>query len=154
MKINSESFSDFKKNLLRPSSNPIYNCKSSKWIKLITRLGLGRGHFCEHKFRHNFKDTQDTICSCRDDIETTIHYLLNCPIHVDERRTRLDNLENIGENIHDKNDFQISSLLLFGVSSNNYAKYFECYPPIHIRCVERFSTICTILKTWKTPMED
>ena len=33
----------------------------------------------------------------------------------------LDNLQSIGGNIHDKNSFQISELLLFGVSSNNDA---------------------------------
>ena len=56
-----------------------------------------------------------------DDIETTIHYLLHCPNYLDERRTLLDDLQSIGENIHDKNDSQISELLLFGVSSNNDA---------------------------------
>ena len=33
----------------------------------------------------------------------------------------MDNRQNTGENIHDKNDSQISELLLFGVSSNNHA---------------------------------
>ena len=33
----------------------------------------------------------------------------------------LDNIQSIGENIHDKNDSQISELLLFCVSSNNDA---------------------------------
>ena len=58
------------------------------------------------------------LCSCEDAIETTIHYLLHC---LDERRTLLDNLQSIGENIHGKNDSQISGLLLFGASSNNDA---------------------------------
>ena len=50
---------------------------------------------------------------------TTVHYLLHCPNYLDETRTNLDNLQSIGENIHDKNDSQISELLLFDVSSNN-----------------------------------
>ena len=33
----------------------------------------------------------------------------------------MDNLQSIRENIHDKNDSQISELILFGVSSNNDA---------------------------------
>ena len=40
---------------------------------------------------------------------------------LDERRTLLDNLQSTEENIHDKNDSQISELLPFGVSSNNDA---------------------------------
>ena len=53
--------------------------------------------------------------------QTTIYYLLHCPNYLDEKRTLLENLQSIGENIDDKNDFQISELLLFGVSSNNDA---------------------------------
>ena len=123
MKIrNSETFSAFKKSILkfiRPSSNSIFNCHSPKGIKLSTRLSLGLSHLCEHKFRYNFRDILNPICSCGDDIETTMHYLLHSPNYLDERRTFLDNLQSIGENIHDKNDSQISELLLFGLSSNN-----------------------------------
>ena len=125
MKIrNSKTFSAFKKSTLKfikPSSNSIFNCNSSKGIKLVTRLRLGLSHLREHKFRHNFQDTLKTICSCGDDIEITIHYLLHCRNYLDERRTLLDNLQSIGENIHGKNDSQILELLLFGVSSNNDA---------------------------------
>ena len=121
---NSKTFSAFKKSILkfiRPSSSSIFNCHSPKRIKLITRLRLGLSHFREHKFRHNFQDTLNPICSCGDDIETTIHCLLHCPNFLDERRTLLDNLQSIGENIHDKNDSQISELPPFAVSSNNDA---------------------------------
>ena len=136
MKIrNSKTFSAFKKSILkfiRPSSNFIFNGHSSKGIKLITRLRLGLSHLREHKFRHNFKDTVNSISSCRDDIKTTNYYLFNCPNYIDERRTLLDNLQSIGENIHDKNDSQISELLLFGVSSNNDASNTCILNPIHI----------------------
>ena len=100
---------------IRPSSNSIINCHSPNGIKLITRLRLGLSHLRELKFRHNFQDTLNPICICGDDIKTTIQYLLHCPNYLDERRTLL----HIGENIHDKDNFQISELLLFGVSSNN-----------------------------------
>ena len=125
MKIrNSKTFSAFKKSIwksIRPSSNSILNCHSPKGIKLITRLGLDLSHLREHKFRHNFQDTLNPVCSCGDDIETTIHYLLYCPNYLDERRAPLNNLQSVGKNIHDKNDSQISELLLLGVSSNNDA---------------------------------
>ena len=82
---------------------------------------MGLSHLREHKFRHNSQDTLNPIYSCGDGIETTIHYLLHCPNYLDERRTLLDSLQSFGENIYDKNDFQISELLLFSVSSNNDA---------------------------------
>ena len=33
-------------------------------------------------------------------------------------------------------------------------KAFHCWFALHMWCVARFSTICTILKTWKTPVEE
>ena len=119
---NSENFSTFEKCILkfiRPSSKPIFNCHSPNGINLITGLRLGLSHLCEHKLGHCFLDTFNQIGSCGDDIETIIHYLLHCPNSVE--RTLLHNLQHIGEDIHDKNDFQVSELLLFGVSSNNDA---------------------------------
>ena len=90
-------------------------------MKLIIRLRLGLSRLREHKFQHNLQDTLNPICSCGDDIETAIDYLFHWPNYLDERRTLLDNLQSIGESIHDKNDSQISELLLFSVSSNNDA---------------------------------
>ena len=75
----------------------------------------------DHKFLHYFQNTLNPIWSCGDDIKTTIHYLLHCPNYLDERRTFMDNLQSIWENIHDKKDSQISELLLFDVPSNNDA---------------------------------
>ena len=94
---NSKTFFASKKSILkfiRSSSNCIFNCHSPKGIKLITRLSLGLSHLREHKFRHNFQDTLNPICSCGDDIETTTHYLLHFPNYLDER-TLLDNLQSI-----------------------------------------------------------
>ena len=63
---------------------------------------MGLNHLCEDKFRHNFQDTLNPICSCGNDIETTIYYLLHSPNYLDERRTLLDNFQSIGENIHEQ----------------------------------------------------
>ena len=55
---NSKTFSAFKKSILkfiRPFSNSIFNCHSTKGIKLITRLRLGLSHLREHKFQDNFR---------------------------------------------------------------------------------------------------
>ena len=106
---------------MKPSSNSLFNCHSLKGIKLITRLRLDLSHLRKHKFRHNFQDTLNSIWSCGDDIETTIHYLLHFSNYSDEGRTLLEGLQSIGEKIHDKSDSQITELLLFGVSSNNDA---------------------------------
>ena len=46
----------------------------------------------EHKNRHNFKDTINTMCSCGFKPETTEHYLLRCKLYTD---LRLDILNDI-----------------------------------------------------------
>ena len=82
-----ENFSVFKSKILkfiRPSPNSVYNCHNPRGI---TRLRLGLSHFREHKFKHDFQDTLNPLCSCGNDVESTEHFLLHCPQFVNDRRT-------------------------------------------------------------------
>ena len=79
-------------------------------------------HLREYKFRHNFQDTLNSICSCGQNIETTTHYLLHCSNYLNERMTLLTNLQNVEENILDKNYYRLPKIFLFGDSSFNDAK--------------------------------
>ena len=77
----SSSQSLFKKSLLnfiRPSSSCSYDLYHPLGIKLLTRLRLGLSHLPEHKFRHNFRNTINPLCSCNNEPQTTIHFLLHC----------------------------------------------------------------------------
>ena len=76
---NSKSFVDFKNSILkfiRPSPSNVFNCNNYKSIRLITQLRVGMSHLCEHKFKHNFQDCLNAICSCGLDIESTSYFLL------------------------------------------------------------------------------
>ena len=66
---------------------------------------------------HNFLDCLNPICCCGKDIETTVHYLLHCPIFSDERSIFLHSIWSIDENVSSGSDSRISETLLFGVSS-------------------------------------
>ena len=115
----SESFALFKKSILqftRPTPDRTFNCHNSNGIKLITRLRLGLSHLRDHKFKHNFLDCLNPICCCGKDIETTVHYLLHCPIFSDERSIFLNNIRSIDENVLSGGDSRISETLLFGIS--------------------------------------
>ena len=68
---------------------------SHKGIRLITRLRVGMGHLREHRFKHNFQDCLNPICSCGLDIESTSHFLLHCSTFNDERCTLLSTLNKI-----------------------------------------------------------
>ena len=107
---------------IRPSEDAIFNFHNPSGIKLITRLRLGLSHLREHKFRHNFQDILNPICSCGENIETTTHYLLHCSNYLNERMTLLTNLQNVEENILDKNYSRLSEILLFDDSSFKDAK--------------------------------
>ena len=43
-------------------------------LKLLTRMRLGLGYLADHKFRHNFQDCLNPICSCGQEIETASHF--------------------------------------------------------------------------------
>ena len=78
----SDSISIFKKRILsfiRSLPNKLSTSHNPQGIKLLTRLRLGLSHLCCHKFKHNFFDTINPLCSCGSDIQTTLHFFLYCP---------------------------------------------------------------------------
>ena len=88
----SDSISIFKKRILsfiRPLTNKVSNSHNPQGLKLLTRLRLGLSHLRYHKFKHNFLDTINPLCSCGSDIETTLHFLLYCPNVMERRSTFL-----------------------------------------------------------------
>ena len=62
------------------------------------------------------------ICCCGKDIETTVHYLLYCPIFSDERSIFFNSIRSIDENVLSGSDSKISDTILFGISSFNDTK--------------------------------
>ena len=121
----SESLALFKKSILQfipPTPNRTFKCHNPIGIKLITRLRLGLCHLRDHKFKHNFLDCLNPICCCGKGIETTVHYLLHCPISSDERSIFFHNIRSIDENVLSGSDPRISETLLFGISSFNDTK--------------------------------
>ena len=114
---NSENFSIFKNNILkfiRPKPNSFFNCCNLKGIRLITRLRLELSHLSEHKFKYNFRNCLNPLCSCGLSIESTSHFLLHCPIFHDKRHTLLSTLDNIDSKILESNDSYLTQTLLFG----------------------------------------
>ena len=75
--------------------NSIYNIHDPVGIKHLTRLRLGLSHLKEQKFRHNFQDCLNPLCSCSLEVQTTNHYFLRCHYYNHIRRTILDTVKEI-----------------------------------------------------------
>ena len=78
------------------------------------RLRLGMSHLHEHKFKHNFQDCLNPICSCGLDIESISHFLLHCPSFSDERYTLLNTLNKIDCKLLELTKSSLSQTLLYG----------------------------------------
>ena len=116
---NSENLNIFKKKLLqfiRPSANSVFRCHNLKGVKLLTILRLFLSHLREHKFKHDFLDSLNPICSCDKDIEMSTHFLLHCSNYSNERLTFLYIIRNNDGNIK-KYDLKVTETLLYGDSS-------------------------------------
>ena len=86
----SASCNVFKKVILkfvRPELNQVFNVDSSEWLKFLTIIRLALSHLAGHKFRHNFQDCVNPICSCGQEIDTSTHFLLHCSNYHYARRS-------------------------------------------------------------------
>ena len=114
---NSGSYTLFRSNILkfiRPSPNSFHDCQNIMGIKLVTRLHLGLSHLREHKFKHSFQDTLNLLCICRMDVESSTHFLLQCPLYINGRRTFMRNLNRINPQISQTSLQLLTNTLLFG----------------------------------------
>ena len=120
----SDSIGIFKKrvlSLIRPLPNKISNSHNPQGLKLLTRLRLGLIHLRYHKFKHNFLDTINPLCSCGSDIETTLHFLLYCPNFMEYRDKLLSEISEINSELITCNGLALSGTLLFG--DNSFSQY-------------------------------
>ena len=108
-------------NFIRPNSSYVFNINNPLGPKLLTRLRIGCGHLKEHKFKHNFQDYVDPLCSCRNDIESTVHFFLHCPNLTTQRQTLLNKLKSFNAIIMTENENSVARTLLFGRSHFNYS---------------------------------
>ena len=111
------SFSLFKASLLkmgRPHANSTYRIHNPVGIRLHTRLRLVLSHLNEHKFRHNFADCVNPLCSCSIEPETTLHFFLHCCNFLNIRRKLFDKIKLLDETLLQLNDESLLTVLLFG----------------------------------------
>ena len=111
----------FKASLLkmgRPHANSTYIIHNPVGIRLLTRLRFDLSHLNGHKFRHNFADCVNPLCSFSIKPETIFHFFLYCRNFVNIRRKLFDKIKLLDETLLQLNDESLLTLLLF--SGNIY----------------------------------
>lgn len=67
--------------------------------KLFTKLSIGLIHLRKQKFRHNYLDTINLICSWNLEIESTFHFFLRFQIFITPRTSSWMNFLNQDETL-------------------------------------------------------
>ena len=113
----------FKKALLsfvKTSENSVFAIHDNNGIKLLSRFKLNFSQLNEHKFRYNFLDTINPICSCGAEPETTAHFLLRCQNHVITRSKLLKNVYNPDQTLRNYDDDHLIHIFLYGSEKFNF----------------------------------
>ena len=114
---NLDSHEMFRKKLLnfiRPSEKSILNMYNPQGSKILKRLRLGLSHLHEHKFRHNFADTVNPLCSCALETESTDHFFLRCQNYVSFRTALMNELSSINSGIISLRPSALLEVILYG----------------------------------------
>ena len=115
----SESLPYFRNVLLkvgRPTTKPICNIHNPIGLKLLTRLILGLSHLTEHKFKHNFQDYINPLCTSSSEIESLSHFFLHRHYFTNICSTLFSELPSVDANIAKFLDNEIVDLFLYGSS--------------------------------------
>ena len=80
----------------------------------LTRLRLGLSHLNEHKFKHNFQDCINPLCTCSWEIESFFHFFLHCHYFTNIPSTLFSELQPVDVKIAKFSDNEIVQLRLYG----------------------------------------
>ena len=128
---NKNSINTFKTsivNFVRLRENSVFEVHDIRGVKLLTRLRLDFSHLNEHKFRHNFNDINNLMCSCGKETETTLHYLLRCDIYSIYRLELLNGICALNESLKNSSEEKLLKILLhFPDEFWNFKVYNKVY---------------------------
>ena len=82
-------------------------------LKFLTRLRLDFSHLNEHRFRNNFQDCMNPLCSCSLEIEDTWHYLLHCHHFNHIRIDLMNSVKSVYDNFESLPDKDKKDILLY-----------------------------------------
>ena len=80
---------------IRPKRKEYFGILDKQGTRFITLLRMGLSPLKKHKFDYNFIDTPDPMCSAKDGVENTEHFLLLCQSYNNIRATLVRKLTEI-----------------------------------------------------------
>ena len=102
-------------NFVRPRENSVFEVHDVNGVKLLTCLRLDFSHLNDYKFRHNFNDIINPICSCGKEPETTLHYFLHCDLYSIDQLELLNDICALNKSLKKLSEENLLKVLLYGV---------------------------------------
>ena len=84
-----QSFKKYLNDFIRPLGHPVFEIRDIFGIKLLTKVRVGFSDLRDHRFNHNFN------CLCGLEDETSVHFILCCPLYLTIRSTLLSKISDI-----------------------------------------------------------
>ena len=105
--------------IIKPEKKSIFNIHSPN-LRYLFQLRGGLSALKAHKHRHKFKDTPSDACICGNGSESTLHFLLLCPLFKTYREKLFETIDPILKNLNivPDNAF-LSKFLLYGNENLN-----------------------------------
>ena len=126
---NAKSYTCFRNSLLkigRSDQNSIFKIFNPLGIKLLTRLRFGLSHLNEHRFRHDFMNCLNPLCSCMLEVESTTHFFLHCHFYDTFCQTLFDTVESIIQDTSNLSDNILVNLLMYGKPNYSFDDSRNC----------------------------
>ena len=121
--------------------NSVFNIFDPKGLKVLTRLRLECSHLNEHRFRHNFEECVNPLCSCSLKTKDTEYYLLPCHHFTPLRINLMNSVNSVLYNFESLSDINKKEILLYGDPwlDNNKNRIIVEATLNYIKVSERFS---------------
>ena len=108
---------------MHPSGSSVFDWNNPKRVKLLNRLRPGLSHLCQHKFKHSFQDSLNSICSCGNNIEMSSHFPIHFRNYRNQRSRFLNIIWNIDGNILPECSLQEPKRPFMEIQQNPYLQW-------------------------------
>ena len=94
--------------------NYVIDCGTHPSLNKNCHHQITKSHLIEQRFKHNFQNCFNLLCSCSLEIESTSHFLLHCHHYTNIHLTLLNSIAEIIGNTFNITNECLVNLLLFG----------------------------------------